>query len=131
MAKNQPVPEPKHVLLEAGLPPPTEQEAEARLHREGYDSFRWYDVPGASYPNHRHPYDECIWVLKGQITFKVMFKLNEIEYHLKPGDRLYLPARIPHTAIIPNEAGVTYLVGSKPFPREGHEAHASEDDTLP
>jgi quercetin dioxygenase-like cupin family protein len=107
MAKNQPVPEPKHVLLEAPDSVPSEQEAEARLHREGYESFRWYDVPGASYPNHRHPYNECIWVLKGEITFKV----GETEYHLKPGDRLYLPARIPHTAIVPSQLGVTYLVG--------------------
>jgi quercetin dioxygenase-like cupin family protein len=107
MAKNQPVPEPKHVLLELGAPVPSEQEAEARLHREGYESFRWYDVPGASYPTHRHHYDECIWVLKGEMSFKI----GDTEFKLKPGDRLYLPAKIPHTAIVPNDEGVTYLVG--------------------
>lgn len=87
--------------------PPSEDEAEARLHREGYESFRWYDVPGASYPKHRHSHDECIWVLKGEINFKI----GETQFHLKPGDRLYLPARTPHTASVPNAAGVTYLVG--------------------
>jgi quercetin dioxygenase-like cupin family protein len=107
MAKNQSVLELKLVPSETNSRVPSEQEAEARLHREGYESFRWYDVPGASYPNHRHSYDECIWVLKGEIVFKV----GETEFQLKPGDRLYLPAKTAHTAIVPNHSGVTYLVG--------------------
>jgi quercetin dioxygenase-like cupin family protein len=88
---------------------PSEQEAEARLHQEGYESFRWYDVPGACYPNHRHGYDECIWVLKGEITFKI----TDQDYQLKAGDRIYVPAKVPHTAEVPPNAGVTYLVGQK------------------
>lgn len=88
---------------------PTEEEAEARLHLEGYESFRWYDVPGANYPKHRHGCDECIWVLKGEITFQV----DDEHYTLKAGDRLYLPAKTAHTASVPDEAGVTYLVGQK------------------
>ncbi len=96
------------VTAESGLAP-SEEEAEARLHREGYDSFRWYDVPGASYPKHRHEHDECIWVLKGEITFRI----GEQDFTLKPGDRLYLPARLPHTAKVSPSAGVTYLVGQK------------------
>lgn len=88
---------------------PTQSEVEARLHQEGYESFRWYDVPGAAYPKHRHSADECIWVLQGEITFKVG---NE-SYALKAGDRIYLPAHTPHTAEVPKIAGVTYLVGQK------------------
>jgi len=89
--------------------PPTEQEAEARLHQEGYDSFRWYDVAGATYPRHRHQYDECIWVLQGEIIFSV----EGTDHRLGPGDRLYLPQRTPHTARVPDEHSVTYLVGRK------------------
>jgi quercetin dioxygenase-like cupin family protein len=88
---------------------PSEEEAEARLHKEGYNSFRWYDVPGAEYPKHRHVNDECIWVLKGEITFTVDGK----DFELKPGDRLYLPAKAAHTAKVPLSGGVTYLVGQK------------------
>jgi quercetin dioxygenase-like cupin family protein len=91
------------------LVPPTEQEAEARLHQEGYDCFRWYDVPGAAYPRHRHGHDECLWVLKGEL----ILKMDDTEYHLKPGDRLYLPSHTPHTANAPTKTGVTYLVGQK------------------
>jgi quercetin dioxygenase-like cupin family protein len=88
---------------------PSEQEAEAKLHQEGYDSFRWLDVPGATYPRHRHDYDECLWILKGEITFNV----DGTDYLLRPGDRLYLPAKTPHTARVPGTASVTYLVGQK------------------
>lgn len=89
--------------------PPTEQEAEARLHQDGYDSFRWYDVPGASYPRHRHNQDECLWILQGEIIFTV----EKTDYPLKPGDRLLLPSGIAHTARVPGPLGVTYLVGQK------------------
>lgn len=89
--------------------PLSEQEAEALLRKEGYESFRWYDVPGASYPRHRHNKDECLWVIKGQLTLSA----NGTEYQLNPGDRLYLPSGTPHTASVPLAAGVTYLVGQK------------------
>lgn len=89
--------------------PPTEEEAEAKLHREGYDSFRWHDVPGSTYPRHRHDRDECVWVLSGQITFTV----NGEPTNLGPGDRLYLPAGTPHTASVPCSGAVTYLVGQR------------------
>jgi quercetin dioxygenase-like cupin family protein len=92
-----------------GDTPPSEQEAEARLHQEGYESFRWHDVPGASYPKHRHTHDECLWILQGEITFTV----DDREYRLKAGDRLYLPSLTPHTARVPSTTGVTYLVGQR------------------
>ena len=92
-----------------GSAPPTEQEAEAKLHQEGYDSFVWNDVPGAHYPRHRHVHDECLWILKGQITFVI----DEKSYPLQAGDRLYLPAKTPHQAQVPKDQAVTYLVGEK------------------
>lgn len=89
--------------------PPTEQEAEARLHAEGYEVFRWHDVPGSGYPKHKHEYDECLWILRGSITFNV----DGRDYPLNPGDRLYLPHKTPHTAQVPMERAVVYLVGKK------------------
>jgi len=89
--------------------PPTEEEAEARLRQEGYESFRWHDVPGSNYPRHRHDYDECLWILKGEMTFRI----EDRDYVLKAGDRLYLPAGTPHTATVPAAGGVTYLVGQR------------------
>ena len=88
---------------------PSEQEAEARLHQEGYRPFRWTDVPGSTYPRHQHMNDECIWVISGEITINI----ENQDYILKPGDRLYLPKSIPHTACVPLSGPVTYLVGEK------------------
>lgn len=92
-----------------GKSPPSQEEAEAKLHQEGFDSYCWHDVPGTSYPRHQHAYDECLWILKGEITFDT----KEGAYPLKPGDRLYIPAGTAHSAIVPSKQGVTYLVGQK------------------
>jgi len=88
----------------------TQEEAEARLHREGYECFCWYDVPGTNYPKHRHDYDECLWILRGELHFTI----GEETFSVKTGDRIYLPARTPHTVKAQDAAGVTYLVGRRP-----------------
>ena len=87
----------------------TQEEAEARLHQEGYDCYRWHDVSEASYPRHKHPYDECLWILKGDIQFT----FDDQVHQLQSGDRIYLPAFMPHSVYVPNINGVTYLVGQK------------------
>jgi ribosomal protein L16 Arg81 hydroxylase len=33
---------------------------------------------------------------------------------LTAGDRIYLPARAPHTASVPQKGAVTYVVGQRP-----------------
>ena len=88
--------------------PLTQEEAEARLHQEGYESYCWYDVPRVTYPKHQHGVDECIWILKGEIQFQAEGE----SYALKSGDRIYLPAQLAHTAVVATQ-GVTYLVGQK------------------
>ena len=87
----------------------TQEEAEAKLSLEGYQSYCWYDVPGTSYPKHKHELDECLWILNGEIHFTF-----ENETHvLRSGDKIYIPAQLLHTAQIPLSGGVTYLVGEK------------------
>jgi mannose-6-phosphate isomerase-like protein (cupin superfamily) len=87
----------------------TQEEAEANLHHEGYDTLCWYDVPGVSYPEHAHDYDECLWILRGEFHLTV---INQ-HYVLNTGDRIYLPTGTPHTVGIPDSNGVTYLIGQK------------------
>ncbi len=89
--------------------PPNEVEAEARLSTEGFSCFRWNDAPGELYPNHRHEYDECLWILKGEMEIAIA----GTKYVLKPGDRLYLPAQLGHTLMVTHPTGVIYLVGQK------------------
>ena len=98
------------VVRWTGAHPPSEQEAEARLHQEGYSVFKWHDVPGAEYPEHHHHCDECLWILAGSIT--VSFEGQS--HTLNPGDRLLLPKDVDHKAIVPADpSGVTYLVGQR------------------
>jgi len=89
--------------------PISQEEAEARLSQEGYETYRWHDVSGASYPRHRHGFDECLWILKGQFQLTI----GEQTYHLKAGDRIYLPATTVHSSFVADPNGVTYLVGRK------------------
>ena len=90
--------------------PVTQEEAEAILHREGYDSFCWYDVPGAQYRKHQHPCDECLWILRGEMHFLS----GEQTHKLRDGDRIYFPAGTIHSVEVPLQNSVTYLVGQKP-----------------
>ena len=87
--------------------PPNEVEAEAKLSTEGFSCFRWNDAPGELYPNHRHLYDECLWVIRGEMEIATA----GTTYLLKPGDRIYLPANIGHTLMVTHPTGVIYLVG--------------------
>lgn len=87
----------------------TEQEAEAILRKEGFLPFKWHDVPGSSYPLHRHDHDEWLWIIRGEMSFVI----HDQEYTLKAGDRLFLPANTPHTAFVPAARSVTYLIGQR------------------
>lgn len=89
--------------------PLTQEEAEARLHQEGYESYCWHDVSGSGYPRHKHQFDECLWILKGEIEFTIAEK----SYLLGKGDRIYLPANLIHSASVRDRSGVTYVVGQK------------------
>jgi uncharacterized cupin superfamily protein len=89
--------------------PVTQEEAEAILHREGYQSFCWYDVPGAQYRKHQHADDECLWILRGEMHFHS----NNQTHQLKDGDRIYFPAGTLHSVEVPLQNSVTYLVGKK------------------
>ena len=89
--------------------PLTQEEAEANLHKEGYESFCWYDVPGTEYPSHRHDYDECLWILRGEVRLVI----HDHTYELNAGDKIYLPAKTTHSTKIPLTQGATYLVGQK------------------
>ena len=89
--------------------PVTQEEAEAILHKEGYESFCWYDVPGAQYRKHKHVCDECLWILKGEMHFE----FDNHVYELKDGDRIYFSAGALHSVEVPSVSSVTYLVGQK------------------
>jgi len=80
-----------------------------RLHEEGYSVFQWSDAPGTTYGPHSHPEDQSHWILSGQLELRVE---NET-YKLRAGDRDYLAANTTHSAFVPGDQPVTYLIGAK------------------
>jgi quercetin dioxygenase-like cupin family protein len=51
--------------------------------------------PGVAFPSHRHPGEEIIYVLAGQLEYQVEGKPPAT---LKAGDVLFIPARTVHSA---------------------------------
>jgi len=88
---------------------PEVAELRRRLQSEGYRVFQWSDAPGTTYAAHSHPEDQSHWILSGKLQLTVG---NEI-YTLGAGDRDYLAANTNHSAFVPGDEPVTYLIGAK------------------
>ena len=53
-------------------------------------------VEGKWTPVHTHPVSESMWVLDGQIQYRI----NEDEHEIGPGDFVMVPAGVPHAFIV-------------------------------
>jgi len=78
------------------------------LEREGMVTAWWSDVPGKQVPVHSHAFPETRWVLEGYM--RVTAGSDAVE--LGPGDRLDLPAGIPHTTEVLGLGQVIYVTGT-------------------
>jgi len=88
---------------------PDGQELKARLQAEGYSVFQWTDAPGTKYGPHAHAEDQSHWILSGELELRV----GHETYILRAGDRDFLPANTTHSAFVPGEKSVVYLIGAK------------------
>lgn len=91
------------------LSPPDSHELKARLQNEGYSVFQWSDEPGTKYGPHAHAEDQSHWILSGNLELRVGYEI----YTLGPGDRDFLPANTMHSAFVPGDQPVIYLIGAK------------------
>jgi len=89
--------------------PPEPHGLKARLQREGYTVFQWRDAAGTKYGPHAHAEDQSHWILSGRLELRVGYET----YILGPGDRDFLPANTMHSAFVPGDVPVTYLIGAK------------------
>lgn len=69
-----------------------------QLAREGLVAERWSNGPGAVYDTHTHPYAKVLVVASGEITFTIDGGKRVVS--MLPGDRLELPARTTHSAVV-------------------------------
>ncbi len=79
------------------------------LRSEGYSVFQWSDDPGTKYGPHAHPEDQSHWILSGQLELRV----GHETYTLRAGDRDFLPANTIHSAFVPGDEPVVYLIGAR------------------
>ena len=79
-----------------------------RLQSEGYSVFQWSDAPGTKYGPHAHAEDQSHWIISGELELRV----GHENYTLRAGDRDYLPANTIHSAFVPGNEPVVYLIGA-------------------
>ena len=84
--------------------PLTEASLHDQLTREGLRPTRWSNDPQFVYGIHDHPYGKVLVVVSGSITFTIDGGKQVVP--MQPGDRLTLPPRTPHSAIVGDEGVV-------------------------
>jgi quercetin dioxygenase-like cupin family protein len=89
--------------------PPDPHELKSRLDSEGYSVSQSSDAPGTKYGPHSHGEDQSHWILSGVLELRVGYET----YILGPGDRDFLPANTMHSATVPGDHPVVYLIGAK------------------
>ncbi len=76
------------------------------LTRQGLTFARWSNGPHAIYGVHDHPYGKVLIVESGRITLTIDGGQRIVV--MEAGDRLDLPPRTPHSAVV-GPAGVVCL----------------------
>ena len=88
---------------------PDAEKLKARLRDEGYSIFQCTDAPGTKYGPHAHAEDQSHWILSGELELRV----GHETYVLRAGDRDFLPANTIHSAAVPGDKPLIYLIGAK------------------
>jgi mannose-6-phosphate isomerase-like protein (cupin superfamily) len=88
---------------------PDARELRERMESEGYRVFEWIDAPGTVYDPHMHAEDQSHWIVSGALRLSIAGE----QYTLGAGDRDFLPAYTEHTADVPGDEPVVYLIGAK------------------
>lgn len=88
-----------------------------RLRREARDVYEWSNGPGDRYGWHSHTYTKILYCLDGSIEFIVApADVHEgaatERIRLMAGDRMELPARTSHSAVV-GDRGVICAEGKK------------------
>ncbi len=80
---------------EAAAPDPGTIETAVR--REAGDVYGWSNAPGDTYGEHEHGYSKLLYCTRGSIDFILA---DGARIAMRPGDRLVLPPRTRHSAVV-------------------------------
>jgi quercetin dioxygenase-like cupin family protein len=81
-----------------------------RLSEEAREAYEWSNGPGFRYGAHSHSFTKILFCAEGSIDFVI--ESDGRVLHLKPGDRMELPAGTAHSAVV-GPQGVTCIEGKK------------------
>lgn len=80
-----------------GFAAPDPSAIEAALRGEATDAYGWSNAPGDTYGEHEHSYTKVLYCTRGSIDFVLA---GGERLALRPGDRLVLPPRTRHSAVV-------------------------------
>jgi quercetin dioxygenase-like cupin family protein len=89
---------------------PDPEVLEASLRREATDVYGWSNAPGETYGEHEHGYTKVLYCTRGSIDFVLV---DGVRVAMRPGDRLVLPPRTRHSALVGPE-GCACIEGKLP-----------------
>jgi len=89
--------------------PPDAKLLRRQLEDEGYSVVQSSDAPGTKYGPHAHAEDQSHWIVSGELALRI----GHETYTLRAGDRDFLPANTMHSAYVPGDIPVIYLIGAK------------------
>ncbi len=87
---------------------PSAARIETIFREEGLSPYSWSNGPGDFYAEHEHAYHKVLYCVRGSIKFVA----DGRGYEILPGDRLDLPPRTRHSAIVGRE-GVTCIEAAR------------------
>ncbi len=86
---------------------------ETALRREAHGVYGWSNAPGDRYGEHDHSYTKLLYCTRGSIVF-ILADGRRIA--IQPGDRLLLPPRTRHSAVVgPDGCTCVEGVGAQRF----------------
>jgi quercetin dioxygenase-like cupin family protein len=91
-------------------PAPDPSVIEDGLRREARDVYGWSNAPSDTYGEHEHGFTKVLYCTRGSIDF-VLASGGRIA--MRPGDRLVLPPRTRHSAVVGPE-GCACVEGKLP-----------------
>ena len=89
---------------------PAFDELMAKLRTEATGCYSWSNGPHDRYAAHSHDFEKVLYCVDGSITFVLESEGRRLE--LKPGDRMVLPARTVHSAVV-GASGCTCIEGHR------------------